>query len=186
MTVIVAIEKEGVVYMGADTCRSCGKRKENVSIGEFAKIERLDNGLLIGISGKVRAHQLLMAHKEFFSFVDDKLTKDGIVREFLPAVKKLFAEEKMLDEDGFWLISMMLAKDGDLFVIKSSGLTYRVSDYAIGSGSDYALAALRDERETVENRLLNGMRIASGIDVSVGAPYVLIDTKEKKYREVQE
>ena len=187
MTVIVAIEKEGVVYMGADTCTSCGKRKENEAKGEFGKIMAFPNGLFVGISGLVRAHQLLTAHTELFSFADDKLTKDGIIRSFLPRMIALFKEKKEMEEDDIDLpVLLLLAKDSDLFVVTSTLKVYRVRDYAIGSGGSYAFAALRDESETVENRLLNGMRLAEKFETSVGAPFVLVDTKEKTFKEVRE
>ena len=187
MTVIVAIEKEGVVYMGADTCRSWRKRKENVAVGEFAKIERLENGLLVGMAGRVRARQLLMAHKEFFSFADDQLTKDGIIQSFLPQMIALFKEKKEMEENDIDLpVSLLLAKNSDLFVVTSTLKVYRVRDFAIGSGGSYAFASLRDENETVENRLLNGMRLAEKFETGVSAPFILVDTKEKTFKEVRE
>ena len=187
MTVIVSLEKDGVVYMGADTCTSTGKRKENVAQGEFGKITIMPNGLFVGIAGLVSAHQLLTAHPEFFSFADDKLTKDGIIRSFLPQVIALFKEKKEMEEDDVNLpISLLLAKEADLFVITSSLKVFRVRDFAIGSGGSYAFAALRDESETVENRLLNGMRLAEKFETGVSAPFVLVDTKEKTFKEVRE
>lgn len=187
MTVIVALEKDGVVYMGADTCTSTGKRKENVAQGEFGKIAIMPNGLFVGVSGLVRSHQLLLSHSELFSFADDKLTKEGIIRSFLPQMIALFKEKKEMEEDDIDLpVSLLLAKDSDLFVITSSLKVFRVRDFAIGSGGSYAFAALRDESETVENRLLNGMRLAEKFETGVSAPFVLVDTKEKTIKEVRE
>ena len=187
MTVVVALEKDGVVYMGADTCTSRGKKKENEAKGEFGKIDILPNGLFVGSAGLVQSKQSLLSHPEFFSFADDKLTKDGIIRSFLPQVIALFKEKKEMEEDDVNLpISLLLAKDADLFVITSSLKVFRVRDYAIGSGMSFAFASLREENDTVENRLLNAMRVAERYDVGVKAPFVLVDTKERVFKEVRE
>lgn len=187
MTVIVALEKDGVVYMGSDTCTSRGKKKENEAKGEFGKVGILSNGLFVGMSGLVCAHQLLLSHPTLFSFADEKLTKEGIIRSFLPQAIDLLKENKEMEKDDNNLpVQMLLAKDSDLFVITSSLKVFRVRDFAIGSGGSYAFAALRDENETVENRLLNGMRLAEKFETGVSAPFILVDTKEKTFKEVRE
>ena len=186
MSVVVALEKDDVVYMGADTCLSRGKRKDNSSNGEFGKITVLPNGLLVGVVGVVRAKQLLISHSELFSFADQTLTKTGIVLSFLPQVVKLLKENKEMEDDDTDLpISLLLAKDSDLFVVKSSLKVVRVRDFAIGSGMRFTFPSLRDESETIENRLVNAMRIAEKYNTAVGAPFVLTDTKEKSFKEIR-
>ena len=187
MTVIIAIERNGVVYMGADSCVSCGKRKETLKTEDFVKIQVMSNGLLLGVAGPSAGKQLLLSHKEeLFSFADNKLSKDGIIKEFLPAIIELYDKEKMLDEDGYLPNSILLAKDGDLFVVHSTKETYRVTSYAIGSGTIGGLSILEEGQGSVENRILDGMRLASKMETGVCAPYILVNTKERKIQEVKE
>ena len=59
MCVIVAIKESGVVYMGADTQTTTGRRKRNGLNETSFMITRLENGMLVGFCGKVAAKQAI-------------------------------------------------------------------------------------------------------------------------------
>ena len=83
-------------------------------------------------------------------------------------------------------MSMLLAKGGDLFLVLDSKQVYRTRKVALGCGAPYARVALSDEKESVENRLLNGMRLSTTFDSAVCEPYVLVNTKDMEFVEVKE
>ena len=61
MSVIVAIKENGVVYMGADSQTTTGRRKLN-DLNETAyKITRFENGMLVGFCGRVAAKQAILS-----------------------------------------------------------------------------------------------------------------------------
>lgn len=61
MSVIVAIKENGVVYIGADSQTTTGRRKHN-GLNETAfKINRLGNGMLVGFCGRVAATQSILS-----------------------------------------------------------------------------------------------------------------------------
>ena len=66
MSVIVAVKENGVVYMGADTQTTSGRKKHN-GLNETAfKIHRLENGILVGFCGKVAAKQTTLSLQGLF------------------------------------------------------------------------------------------------------------------------
>ena len=91
MSVIFAIKENGVVYMGADSQTTTGRRKRN-SLNETAfKITRIKNGMLVGFCGRVATKQDVLSMED--TFVLDKergLNKKHIVRERI--LKKVYYE----------------------------------------------------------------------------------------------
>ena len=115
MSVIVAIKENGVVYMGADSQTTAGRRKRN-GLNETAyKITRLKNGMLVGFCGRVAAKQAILSMEDVF--VLDKeggLNKKHIVKEIVP---KLVDKMQLIgDEDSGALdVSILLAYKDNLF-----------------------------------------------------------------------
>ena len=67
MSVIVAIKENGVVYMGADSQTTAGRRKYSYLNETSFKIARLDKGILVGFCGRVAARQAILAMKDVFT-----------------------------------------------------------------------------------------------------------------------
>ena len=115
MSVIVAIKENGVVYMGADSQTTTGRRKRN-GLNETAfKITRLENGMLVGFCGRVAAKQAILSMEDVF--VLDKeggLNKKHIVKEIVP---KLVDKMQLIgDEDSGALdVCILLAYKDKLY-----------------------------------------------------------------------
>ncbi len=188
MTVIIGIVRNGTVYMGTDTQTSVGVQKSNNSRKETKKIHKLRDGLLIGSSGLVRVSQLLWQHEDEFMIGEEGLTKDLIVRDIIPKMKKWLGENKLLEENGTVNNSFLLAWKDKLYAIVDRWKTIRITDrYAIGCGCDFATAKLLDvdESKSAEETLLEGLRCSTRYSSGVDAPFLLIDSKDLTFTEVE-
>lgn len=83
MSVIVAIKSGDAIYMGCDTQTTSGKDKENKLQESTFKISKLRSGMLVGICGKVAAHQSVCDDESVFEIEKGELTKKEIVNNFI-------------------------------------------------------------------------------------------------------
>ena len=192
MSVVLAIKKNGRIYMAADTQTSCGDRKTTHLSEACLKIHRFENGVLLGHTGAVHNSQIVCAHPEIFTLPEKgELTKGYVVQNIIPKLFKCYKENDMCEkEDGEpdkMGDSYLLAYKDKLFKIHSVFDVDVVGHYAeIGSGGDLALAGL-DELDSEEledgveinKRLVELLRIASSRIMSVSGPFYLIDTADQ-------
>lgn len=87
MCVIVAIKSGDAIYMGCDTQTTSGKDKENKLHESTFKISKLRSGMLVGICGKVVAHQSVCDDESVFEIEKCELTKKEIVNNIIPKIK---------------------------------------------------------------------------------------------------
>lgn len=187
MSVIVAIKSDDVVYMGCDTQTTSGKDKENKTQEATFKISKLQNGMLLGVCGKVAAHQCVCDDESVFDIEGDILTKKYIVNNIIPKIKATLKNTTgEMSEDEKMPISIILAYKDKLFLIMSDYLVLGIEDYcARGSGSVYTFASLSDYGLFIRERVLNGLKTSAKYCTTVSKPFVLIDTKELKYEIVE-
>jgi len=188
MSVVVAIKNGDYVYMGTDSMTSMGNDKVTKLEEKTFKITKFSNGVLIGVCGRVGAHQELCAHPEIFEFEGERLTKKEVVLKIVPKVKKILEENNWVEKsDGDMLISIVLAYKGDLYKIHQNGDCISISTcIASGAGDEYAMYSLLDETKSIRERILNALNISSKNCDSVGKPFVLIDTEKLEYEIVEE
>ena len=116
MSVIVAIKSENVIYMGCDTQTTSGKDKENKLQESTFKISKLRSGMLVGICGKVAAHQSVCDDESVFEIENGELTKKEIVNNIIPKIKaKLKDIAGDTSENERMPISIILAYKDKLF-----------------------------------------------------------------------
>ena len=186
MSVIVAIKENGVVYMGADSQTTTGRRKRN-GLNETAfKITRLENGMLVGFCGRVAAKQAILSMEDVF--VLDKeggLDKKYIVKEIVP---KLVDKMQLIgDEDSGALdVCILLAYKDKLYRITSGLDVVKLTECGrSGAGADFTNWYLFGEKNLpVRERILKALVASAKRTESVGGPYVLIDTKSQEFEVV--
>jgi len=124
MSVIVAIKENGVIYMGADSQTTAGRRKRN-NLNETAyKVARLDNGILVGFCGRVAAHQTILSMKDVFTLDEQgELTKRHIVKEIVPKIVDKM-EQIGDEESGSIDVGIMLAYFEDVLLTTNDLLKY--------------------------------------------------------------
>lgn len=167
MTTIVAVETPDGVLFAADTQATSGHRAELGHRKVFA------NGtVVLGCAGAVRAADVLK-FAELPSCPKDlkgaKLER-WVVTELVPAVQKALSEAGALENDNGELHSngaALVAVNGRLFEVGSDFSAIPSKQAVLGSGSSYALGALRAGATPKE-----AVQIASHYDVYTGAKVV--------------
>lgn len=191
MSLVVAYKKDGIVYMGADTQSSIGSTIDRTLNESGFKITRLPNGMLIGVCGRVKGHQKIIAQKKWFDIPEDEtFDKRYIVKNIVPELSTIMKDIKD-DKDSSnssMEVRVLIAWQGQMFVIARHFEVFECDRYAaIGAGDDYSryeLAQIKDD-DDINEGLLKALRMGSMFDSSVSAPYILIDTKDKEYKIVE-
>ena len=194
MSLIVAIKKDGVVYLGADTRTTRGERIRTNLATEDLKIHRMGS-CLVGAAGTVANIQLMTGHPEWFDLNGKPLTKRFIVQKVLPkyydlvkAMDKLEVEEQNSDSPKCGCT--FLVTDGKkLFEIDDDFEVIELSRYgAIGCTERLALTFLINaiDEYSPNEMILKALRTSAYRNDGVGAPYILINTAEGTFEVVEE
>ena len=194
MSILLAVKKNNTVYMATDTREIVsGDKRNNLCEASF-KIQKQDNGMLVGITGDRFTRQTLFANSEIFTLNKrGKLTKKHIVTEIVPQIIDLLDAHGMLmqNEDGFigMKARIILAYQESMFEICAGFLVIKYEDLqALGEASSGAEVVLFNSKpdDDVEERLIRALDVASKYCLTVGAPYLLINTKDLEYKVVKE
>jgi hypothetical protein len=191
MSVLIAYKKDDTVYMGTDTRIISHETKINSLCESGYKIQKLDNNILLGIMGERPIKQTLIAYSEIFTLdKNGKLTKKHIVKEIIPTLRKLLKEKGHMEEsDGdefsFMPAYLLIAHGGDLFVVRHTFSVYRILSFQVVGGevADFAQSIILNTKVTddINARIIKALDLIAKNSQNVGAPYLLIDTKELKY-----
>ena len=175
MTCIVGLEQDGKVYMGGD---SAAVSNGNLQLTDTPKVFE-KQGLIIGYSWSFRMGQVIQYAKAFPKLQPDNYTY--LIESFVPFLRAEFKDtgwlrtENSRDEGGQFLVGIR----GELFEITSEFAVLKMADgfNAIGSGSHYALGALRilkhntDKEPTIKVGL--ALEAAAYFSTSVSSPFVI-------------
>ena len=193
MSILLAVKKNNTVYMATDTREIVSGNKRNNLCEASFKIQKKDNGMLVGITGDRFARQTLFANSEIFTLnKKGKLTKKHIVTEIVPKIIDLLDAHGMLmqNEDGFigMKAKIILAYQESMFEVCAGFLVIKYEDIqALGEASSGAEVVLFNSKpdDDVEERLIRALDVASKYCLTVGAPYLLINTKDLEYKVVK-
>ena len=194
MSAVIAIKKNNRIYMAADTQVSCGERRTNPLLESDRKIYRLDNGILLGITGSAISAQIVYAYSEIFTVPENaNMTKKHIVKNIIPKLQRLYKERDMLekneDEPSSLPNSLVIAYKDSLFAIGGVFTTTVIEHYlALGNGADVISAGLAkldeetvNDEQVIRERLVDLLRISESRMRSVSAPFFLIDTERQEF-----
>ena len=194
MSLVVAIKKDGVIYMGADTRTTTGDQICNSYKNGNSKINRVGS-CLVGGAGLVSNIQALTLHPEWFDTGGKPLSKKFIVQNIIP---KYFNAIKRIDrlkvdgsngDDPDSGCSILITDGVGLFMIDSGFSVCELSRYGqIGCTKDMALAIFINEIDNLpaEELILKALRTSAYRDDGVGAPYILINTRDNCFEVVEE
>lgn len=176
MTCIVGLREAGKVYIGGDSCGA-----NEVSAREVTTPKVFTRGdYLFGCAGSYRAIQLLQSKLEIPKHEDGVDVYVYITNIFAEAVRQLFRDA------GFSVIrdnneeatssAFLLGYAGRLFEVQEdfSAIEYADGIASIGSGSLYALGALRVAKGEPTERVEAALEAAAYYSPSVSAPFVVI------------
>ena len=194
MSLIVAVKKDGVVYLGADTRTTRGERIRSNLATEDLKIHRMGS-CFIGAAGTVANIQLMTSHPEWFELYGKPLTKKFIVQNVLPRyydlvkeMEKLEMEEQKNDSPKCGC-SFIVTDGSKIFVIDDDFEVIEMSRYAqVGCTERTALTLMLNAIDdySPSEMILKALRISAYRNDGVGAPYILINTKDNKFETVEE
>ena len=192
MSLVVAYKRDNVVYMGADTQTTCGSAIERTLNASGFKITRLANGFLVGVCGRVKAHQLIVAQKKWFNIPENEtFDKRYIVKNIIPKLSNLMKgiNDEQDTRNASVAANVIIAYQDRMFLITRQLNVYECGTYAvIGAGGNFAKYALSQitDNDDVNQGLLRALRAGARFDSTVSAPYILIDTNNKEYKIVED
>lgn len=145
MTCIVGLIHDDSIYMGADSLVTYGYAGRSLSL-DSRKIFKKDD-FLIGVSGRMRAAQLIRYRFEPPKRYPDKETLEYLSIEFMDALRKALkggGHAQKEDEEERFTGYFLIGYQGRLFTIYGD---YSVSSHkelyeAIGCGEEFALGSL--------------------------------------------
>lgn len=190
MSIMIAYKKGDTVYMGTDTRVIVNDHKKNECSKCNYKIQKLDNGMLVGITGERIERQTLFAYSEIFT-LDKKgeLTKKHIIKDIIPSLLAVLEKEGLIVENKGELPYMkaviLLAYKDTLYEICSSFAVIKYEEFQVlGRVAEYAQPTLLNAKETddIYEIIIKALDITSRNSQLVGSPYLLIDTKEQTYK----
>ena len=194
MSVVVAIKKDGIIYMGADSQVSCGGTRSTLSNPNNYKIwavSDVDN-CLMGSVGMLRANNIIKVASDLIpEIVDLKGNLDFrfVVRHFVPRLMDELDEYTVLTKDRDNVIHMdasfLLAYHDRLYSIDRYGSVIEVDDFcAVGSGSCEALGSLLSSAAVTDpvERIKMAIKSSAAHDIYVDYPIVISNTEDTQYQ----
>ena len=183
MSVIVAVKENGIVYLGADSQTTAGSKKRHLLNETSYKLQRLENGILVGFCGRVAAKQIVLTMHDLFTLDEQgKLTKRHIVTEIIP---KLMDKIEQIgdEEEGSLDLTILLAHKDSLYKITSKLDVVKLNEVGgSGAGVNFISYNLINGKDLpVKERILKALTASAKRADSVAGPYVLIDTDKLEY-----
>ena len=182
MTCIVGMERDGKVYIGADSALVSGW---TVRVSARPKVFRKGN-LLIGFTGSIRTANVLEFDDTIYSNIknteDDEIFKE-LVDSFVPSLREAFKLAGILkiensQEEFNW--GFLIGVAGHLYSIENEFDIFKVASNfdAMGSSRDIALGVLQAQLLVSPNidpktAVINTLSITSDYSGAVTGPFHL-------------
>lgn len=194
MSVVVAIKKDGIIYMGADSQATKGGTRRTLSNPNNYKIWAVEGvgKTLMGSVGTVRSANIIKVADDLIPEIVD--LKNNVDFKFV--VKQLVP--RMMDElDGYKVLikssdgtpnmdaSFLLAYKDRLYSIDAYGCVIEVDDFfAIGSGASEALGSLYStvDMDDPVKRIQEAIKSSATHDIYVDYPIVISNTQDTDFK----
>ena len=194
MSLVVAIKRDGIVYLGADTRTTRGEHVRATLAEEDLKIHRMGS-CLVGAAGTVSNIQVLTNHPEWFDLKGKPLTKKFILKNIVPKFFDLLGELGRLeidengDEPPRSMCSFLFTDGERLFMMDNDFEVIELSTYGqVGCTEYMALSMFLNalDEYSPNEIILKALRTSAYRNDGVGAPYVLINTRDREFEMVEE
>ena len=194
MSLVVAIKKDGVVYLGADTRTTRGERVLSNLAEEDLKIHRMGS-CYVGAAGSVDNIQLMTNHPEWFELKGKSLTKKFLVQSVLP---KYFDLVKEMDKFVVEERNSNSPRCGCTFLVTDGNKLFEIDyDFEVNELSKYGQIGCTEriaytfmlnafDDYSPNEMILKALRTSSYRNDGVGAPYILINTRDNEFEVVEE
>ena len=197
MSVVVAIKKDGVVYLGSDSQVTRGGTRTsltNQNNFKIWKVKGVDN-CLMGHVGLLRDACVIRVMENLVREIDvihDEVNFEYVVTRVVPKIIEelkfynyLESEGKFKDMESRYLFAF----EDKLFVIGFDGSVIEVDDYiAIGSGECESIGSLltTNNNDDPETRIIKAIKASAAHDIYVDYPIILSNTKDLEFKVILE
>ena len=186
--IMLGYVRDGIVYLATDTTIVEKDMKANRLASGNYKIKKMENGLIVGITGVPNVRQRLLVRDDLFTLdKNGKLTKNHIVDKIIPALHRFLKENDLyeVDEDGKHDpgVNIFLAYGDKLYNISERLWVYQVTrETANGALCDLGECALNriDSERDIEKQMVEIMQRARTYTNFIGGPYIAINTKDNE------
>ena len=184
---ILAIEKDGIVYLATDTVKEIDSMNMYHKSPENIRIKALPNGVIIGCLGNARATQQIFAHPEWFDaeVIDKKYLVTKVVPQIYEELKEIeeWRCEKYAAESTCSVMAI-IAKGSDYYIITQDLIVKKCKGYSAisyNSGDVMITAYLNSSSEQdVKNQIINAFKAGTNYNDSFFTEIAVINTKDKK------
>ena len=192
MSVVVAIKKDGKVYMGADSQVSKGGTRlslTNPNNYKIWKVKGVDN-CLMGSVGNLRDACVVRVMRGLVREIDaikDEVDFEYVVGRIVPMIREELIDYGYIKKDGVFEgfdSSFLFAYQDKLYYINSDASVIEIDDcIAIGSGSSEAIGSLLTSMniEDSKERIIKAIKSSATHDIYVDYPIILSDTESTEF-----
>ena len=196
MSVVVAIKKNGIVYLGCDSQVTCGGTRttlKNENNYKIWKVIGVDN-CLMGSVGNLRDACVVRTMDSLVSEYNvyrKHIGFDFVVNKIVPDIIERLQDARFIKKDGVFEgmdSSFLFAFEDQLYLISYDGSVIEIEDcVAIGSGKNEALGSLlsTDKEEPVE-RIIKAIKASAANDIYVDYPIILSSTQSDGFAVITE
>lgn len=172
MTCIIALKSElnGTITLGSDRQANFGNEK---IILELPKIYPINSEIYVGAAGDLRYSDILKTMQ-----LDDKISIEDpyqyILKIFVPNMKKCCGDNDYTNEHGRTIV---IYKNNIYTISSDYSILLCKKYYAIGSGEDYAMGALKileSQHISPYEKVEKALEVASIFDNCVSPPFDII------------
>ncbi len=192
MSVVVAIKKDGKVYMGADSQVSKGGTRlslTNPNNYKIWKVKGVEN-CLMGSVGNLRDACVVRVMRGLVREIDaikDEVDFEYVVGRIVPMIREELIDYEYIKKDGVFEgfdSSFLFAYQDKLYYINSDASVIEIDDcIAIGSGSSEAIGSLLTSMniEDSKERIIKAIKSSATHDIYVDYPIILSDTESTEF-----
>lgn len=192
MSVVVAIKKDGKVYMGADSQVSKGGTRlslTNPNNYKIWKVKGVEN-CLMGSVGNLRDACVVRVMRGLVREIDaikDEVDFEYVVGRIVPMIREELIDYGYIKKDGVFEgfdSSFLFAYQDKLYYINSDASVIEIDDcIAIGSGSSEAIGSLLTSMniEDSKERIIKAIKSSATHDIYVDYPIILSDTASTNF-----
>lgn len=196
MSVIVAIKKDGKIYMGCDSQVTSGgtrttlKNENNYKIWKVSNIEKC----LMGSVGNLRDACAIRTMDDLvteYNIYKNHISYRFVVNKLVPDIIERLQSFNFIKKDGVFDgidSSYLFAFEDQLYMIHNDGSVLEIDDYvAIGSGKNEAIGSLLStENDEPRERIIKAIKSSAASDIYVDYPIILINTESQNFEVVTE
>ncbi len=197
MSVVVAIKKDGVVYLGSDSQVTRGGTRTsltNPNNFKIWKVKGVDN-CLMGHVGLLREACVIRVMENLVREIDvihDEVNFEYVVTRIVPKIIDELKEFNYVEIEGKFKnmeSKYLFAFKDKLFIIGYDASVIEVDDYvAMGSGESESIGSLltTNNDEDPETRIIKAIKASAAHDIYVDYPIVLSNTKDLEFKVILE